>query len=66
MRVKVVSRGFDGMAIREEGEEFDVPEGTEITPLTEGGWYVACEPVKKVKADKDAEKTAAQNAAGLL
>jgi hypothetical protein len=38
MRVRAKARGWDGLAIREEGDEFDMPDSTNLEPETD--WFV--------------------------
>lgn len=49
MKVIATKKGFDGKALREPGDVFDMPDGTK------GSWF---EPVKpgKVEAAKEAPK----------
>lgn len=59
MKVKATKKGFDGTAIREEGDVFDMPDTTPVKDdtgkvnekPTRGSWF---EPVKAEKADKKA------------
>lgn len=47
MRVIATARGYDNLKTREEGEEFDMPDGAK------GSWFVPLdEPAKPVKAQK--------------
>lgn len=56
MKVIATARGFDNVAVREIGDEFDVPEGSK------GSWFKAVgkpgkksEQVEKTEADKTPE-----------
>lgn len=55
MKVKAITRGFDGAQIREAGDVFEVPDGSEVTPVDQGGWYEPVEEPKSGKAKKAAE-----------
>ncbi len=45
MRVRATATGFDNIAVREVGDEFDMPDGSTAP------WF---EPVKKVRKSADA------------
>jgi len=54
MKVIATRRGHDGVVVREEGEEFDMPDGAK------GSWFLPVEPAKpaakaKPKADPKAD-----------
>lgn len=41
MRVIATARGYDGINLREVGEEFDMPDGSK------GSWFTPVEPEEK-------------------
>lgn len=47
MRVRANSIGFDNLAIREAGDEFDMPDGSTAP------WFDSIEPAKKRKSAQD-------------
>lgn len=68
MKVKATKKGFDGTAIREEGDVFDMPDTTTVevrdektgkktgekkVPVT-GSWF---EPVKASKAQSESSES---------
>lgn len=59
MQVKAIATGFDGAQMREPGDVFEVPDGSEVTPAEQGGWYVA---VKDAAAkSKDSKQSKADD-----
>ncbi len=56
-RVIALQRGHDGVAVREEGEEFDVADAR----LTDGStWFEAADPEVRKRVVADAAKKVAQ------
>ncbi len=53
MRVIATGKGYDGLNVREEGDEFEMPEGAK------GSWFIPLDedgkPEKPAKAEKPAK-----------
>lgn len=57
MRVVAHERGFDGVTLREPGEEFDAPKDAKGQPIEKAKWYKKVEPKHAGKTSPDHDLT---------
>lgn len=59
MRVVATRTGFDGIAIRNEGDEFNAPKDAEGKPIAKASWYKPVETKPAVQGAKPGGKDGA-------